>query len=177
MQRKSRCLSLFTALALVALGAFAAPGQADPVHNPVILGSYYGFQASNSNPWQYRWMTINVTSQGPFDDTGGGTHNPWSHISGTVNFLFGGGSYSFTGTVRAGGRVDLTTQSGFSSTTYTGYIQDVGNATTGPIYYLPGNYVTTTTYYSYNFRTHTWIRYSWQSDAGTFAVNADNQDD
>jgi len=176
MPRRHSLVSLVTALVLLGLCALVSPGKAAPVHNPVILGNLYGYQTSNSNPWVNQWMIIDVTSQTAFDDTGGGTHNPWSHISGTIHFLFGN-TYNFTGTVRAGGRVDLTYYAGFSSTTYTGYAQDVGDATTGPIYYLPGTYVTTTTFYFYNFWTHQFIIYTWQSDAGTFAVDQDPQDD
>ncbi len=170
-------LSLVTGFLLLAGSIFVAQAQSTPVHNPSLVGSYYGYQTSNSNPWLNHWMVLDITWQGPFDDTGNGTHNPWAHISGTLNFLFGGGSYAFTGTVRAGGRVDLTTTAGLSSTTYTSYVQDVGDVGTGPIYYLPGTYVTTRTYFWYNLYTHTWGSWQVQTDAGTFAVDADSQDD
>lgn len=157
-----RFLSLL--VALCGLVAVAAASRADtPIYAADVRGLYIGSQTSSYsglNPF----LVIDITDQSSYWDTGGGAHNPWSHVNGTISINFGP-SIAFSGTVRYGGRMDISywywDGSGWQNGSYTAYIMNSGYTyeTTG------GTYTTTEWLYLPFFG---WLTY--RSDAGSFYV-------
>jgi hypothetical protein len=157
-------------LSLIGLSGLATSSRADtPIYGANVLGEYIGSQTSSYsglNPF----LIFNITSQSSYWDTGGGTHNPWSYISGTISIGFGP-NMSFSGTVRWGGRMDITYwywNGSWQSGSYTGWIMYDGynyevTGETGPP--SKGTYTTDAWVYLPFFG---WLSY--EIDAGTFYV-------
>jgi len=151
-------------LTIIGLGNCTLTSRADtPIYGADVRGLYIGSQTSSYsglNPF----LVINITDQSSYWDTGNGTHNPWSHISGTIS-IDSGPDIAFTGTVRWGGRMDISywngDGSGWQNGSYTAWIMDDGY-----------NYETTSGTYTTNewiyLTLFGWLTY--QIDAGSFYV-------